>query len=280
MEGSNLGFALEDFVDFEETLTLNYDQAFFDLIQGVYNSEKEAYEKYCKYAHSTGFSVRKDHHHFWLNSRKIKSKDFVCSKAGFKKVTESGTKIKYRRSCTKTGCLAMVRFYVSQDGIWGVNKAIETYNHELARPDDQYLLRSSRSISDDNAAILKSMSEAGIRIVDAFIYLSDEVGGVGNLDFIKRDAYNYIQKERKAKIETEDTNSLIKLFKEWVIDDNMFAWDVETDKDGYLLNFFWVDGLGRIDYDYFGDVIIFDTSYCLNKYNLACAPIVGVNNHW
>ncbi|XP_020689581.1 protein FAR1-RELATED SEQUENCE 5-like [Dendrobium catenatum] len=180
---------------------------------GVYNCEKEAYEKYCQYAHSTGFSVRKEHHHFWPNTRLIKSKDFVCSKAGFKKENESGTKLKYRRSSTRTGCPAMIRFSVSKDGLWSVYKSVESHNHELARPDDQYLLRSARSISVDNAAVLKSMTEAGIRTVDAFMYLSDEVGGVANLGFTKRDAYNHIQKERRAKFESGDTNSLIKLFK-------------------------------------------------------------------
>ncbi|XP_028549370.1 protein FAR1-RELATED SEQUENCE 5-like [Dendrobium catenatum] len=174
----------------------------------------------------------------------------------------------------------MVRFSVSQDGLCSVNKSVESHNHELARPDDQYLFRSARSISDDNAAVLKSMIEAGIRTVDVFTYLSNEVGGVANLGFTKRDGYNHIQKERRVMFESGDTNSLIKLFKERAIDDHMFAWDVETDKDGCLLNFFLVDDLGRIDYDCFGDVIIFDTSYRLNKYELACAPIVGVNNHW
>ncbi|PKU67575.1 Protein FAR1-RELATED SEQUENCE 3 [Dendrobium catenatum] len=60
----------------------------------------------------------------------------------------------------------------------------------------------------------------------------------------------------------------------------MFAWDVQYDEDDRLMNFFLADGVGRIDYDCFGDVIIFYTSYRLNKYNLACAPFVGVNNHW
>ncbi|PKU83580.1 Protein FAR1-RELATED SEQUENCE 5 [Dendrobium catenatum] len=134
----------------------------------------------------------------------------------------------------------MVRFSVSQDGIWAMNKAIESHNHKLIRPDEKHLLRPSRSISDENASVLKSMSEVWIRTIDAFTYLFDEVGGVGNLWFTKRDAYNYIQKERRAKIETRDTNSLIKLFKEWTIDDNMFVWVVQTDEDDCLLNFFWL----------------------------------------
>ncbi|PKU75435.1 Protein FAR1-RELATED SEQUENCE 5 [Dendrobium catenatum] len=173
----------------------------------------------------------------------------------------------------------MVRFFVSQDGIWMVSKSIESHNHKLAKPDDQHLLRSSRSISHENAYVLKSISKADIRTIDAFTCLSEEVGGVGNLGFTKRDAYNYIQKERRAKIDSGDINSLIKLFKEHAIDDHMFAWDVQMDEEGCLLNFFW-DNLARIDYDCFGDVIIFYTSYRLNKYNLACAPIVRVNNHW
>ncbi|XP_021721468.1 protein FAR1-RELATED SEQUENCE 5-like [Chenopodium quinoa] len=34
------------------------------------------------------------------------------------------------------------------------------------------------------------------------------------------------------------------------------------------------------DFNIYGDVIIFDTTYRTNKYNLICAPIVGINNHW
>ncbi|PKU60697.1 Protein FAR1-RELATED SEQUENCE 9 [Dendrobium catenatum] len=60
----------------------------------------------------------------------------------------------------------------------------------------------------------------------------------------------------------------------------MFAWDVQYDDQDRLLNFFWVDGRSRIDYECFGDVLIFYTSYRLNKYNFVCAPFVGVNNHW
>ncbi|PKU84691.1 Protein FAR1-RELATED SEQUENCE 5 [Dendrobium catenatum] len=225
---------------------------------------------YCKYAHNAGFSVRKEHHSFWPNSRKIRSKDYVCSKAGFKKSSDLNLQRKYRKSDTRTGCPAMIRFIVDEDGNWKVQKFIESHNHDLARPEDCHLLRSCRYMSDEKASILKTLTEAGIRTVDAFSYLADEVG----------DAYNYIQKEKRAKNEFGDTNSLIQLFKERQADDPMFAWDVQFDELDKLLNFFWVDGMGRIDFDCFGDVVIFDTSYRLNKYNLVCAPFVGVNNHW
>ncbi|KAL0925546.1 hypothetical protein M5K25_003892 [Dendrobium thyrsiflorum] len=80
------------------------------LSRGVYRSEKEAYEMYCEYAHNAGFSVRKEHHSYWPNSRIIKSKDFVCSKAGQKKGIDLNSQTKYRKSNTRTGCPAMIRF--------------------------------------------------------------------------------------------------------------------------------------------------------------------------
>ncbi|PKU71105.1 Protein FAR1-RELATED SEQUENCE 3 [Dendrobium catenatum] len=59
----------------------------------------------------------------------------------------------------------------------------------------------------------------------------------------------------------------------------MFSWDVQYDEHDRLLNFFWVNGRSRIDYECFEDVLIFYTSYMLNKYNFVCAPFVGVNHH-
>lgn len=76
------------------------------------------------------------------------------------------------------------------------------------------MLRSCRYISNEKASVLKFMIDAGIRIVDVFTYLSEEVGGVENMGFYERDASNYIKKERRSKIGNGDTNSLIDLFKE------------------------------------------------------------------
>ncbi|PKU68038.1 Protein FAR1-RELATED SEQUENCE 5 [Dendrobium catenatum] len=108
----------------------------------------------------------------------------------------------------------MIRFLVDLDGVWMVQKCIESHNHELARCEDQHLLRTYRNISDEKLYVLKSMTEAGIRTVDAFTYLTDDVRCTENIGFSKRDAYNYIQKEKRAKIENGNINFLIELFKD------------------------------------------------------------------
>ncbi|KAI0515936.1 hypothetical protein KFK09_008607 [Dendrobium nobile] len=222
-------------------------------ISAVYKDETEAYECFCTYAHDNGFSVRKDHHSFWPNSRKIKSKDFVCSKAGFKKSDyhTSGKRKRFTRPVVRTGYPAMVRFVTDEDGYWHVKRFIESHNHELVTPADRHLLRSCRNIIEEKASILKSMTDAGIRTGDAYAYLAEEVGGCENVGFSKRDAYNFIQKEKRARIEIGDTNSLIQLFKDRQVEDHMFAWDeefikavgemsidfVSTDSSRFLVNY-------------------------------------------
>ncbi|KAI0512440.1 hypothetical protein KFK09_013079 [Dendrobium nobile] len=192
-------------------------------ISDVYVKEKEAYETYHNYGYNIGFSVRKDHPNYWPNSKSLKSKDFVCSKDGFKKLPDLNIQRKYRRSDTRTGCPSMIRFTVDKVGYWKVKKFIENHNHDLPRPEDRHLLRSCRNMSDEKAFVLNAMTDAGIRTIDAFSFLADEVGGVENIGFTRRDAYNFIQKIKRAKIELGDTNTLIELFKEHQLNDNIFS---------------------------------------------------------
>ncbi|KAI0526901.1 hypothetical protein KFK09_002494 [Dendrobium nobile] len=231
-------------VRLNEKFSLSVKFAFY---QDVYVNEKDAYEAYRNYGQNLGFSVHKDHHSYWPNSRNLKSKDFVYSKADFKKLSDLNIQRKYRKSDTRTGCPAMIRFTVDEAGYWKVKKFIENHNHDLPRPDDRHLLRSCRNMCDEKAFVLKAMIDAGIRTIDAFSFLADEVGGVENIEFTRRDAYNFIQKIKRAKIELGDTNTLIELFKERQLNDNMFSWDVQKDEFDILLNFFWVDGIGKIE---------------------------------
>ncbi|XP_020686613.1 protein FAR1-RELATED SEQUENCE 6-like [Dendrobium catenatum] len=99
-------------------------------LSDVYVNEKEAYEAYCNYGKNLGFSVRKDHHSYWSNSINLKSNNFICSKADFKKLPDLNIQRKYRKSDTRTGCPSMIRFTVDEAGYWKVKKFIENHNHE------------------------------------------------------------------------------------------------------------------------------------------------------
>ncbi|KAK3423692.1 hypothetical protein EUGRSUZ_F00557 [Eucalyptus grandis] len=90
--------------------------------------------------------------------------------------------------------------------------------------------------------VLVDMAKAGIGGTTAYKYLANEAGGSQNLGFILRNCQNFLQY-------------------------------------GRLINLFWRDSLSKFDYDCFGDVMVFDTTYRTNRYSLICAPFVGVNHH-
>jgi hypothetical protein len=59
-----------------------------------------------------------------------------------------------------------------------------------------------------------------------------------------------------------------------------FFYAIDLDDEDRIKNVFWVDAKGREDYQVFGDVISFDTTYITNKYKMPFAPFIGVNNHF
>ena len=51
------------------------------------------------------------------------------------------------------------------------------------------------------------------------------------------------------------------------------------DEESRLKNVFWADPRSRATYKDFRDVVTFDTTYLINKYDMSFAPFVGVNHH-
>lgn len=127
---------------------------------------------------------------------------------------------------------------------------------------------------------MSSMVEAGVRPTKSYSYLAKEVGGAENVGFTKKDCLNYLHRKKEELIEGGDAQSLINHFKHKQAEDPNFFYSVQVDQCTRMTNFFWRDGRSKLDYDCFGDVLCFDTTFWTNKYNLICAPFVGVNHHW
>ncbi|KAK8696244.1 hypothetical protein V6N13_001380 [Hibiscus sabdariffa] len=106
----------------------------------------------------------------------------------------------------------MIRFTV-QDNQWTVNHFISEHNHELATPSKRHLLRSARSIPTAKANAIDSMVSAGIRPTNVYTYMSNEVRGVENVGFTRRDCYNYVNKHKMMMTEAGDGQSLLNHFK-------------------------------------------------------------------
>ncbi|XP_024165441.1 protein FAR1-RELATED SEQUENCE 5-like [Rosa chinensis] len=249
-----------------------------DLYGVIVNSEEEAYNLYCEYGARMGFSVR------IMQRRKtnnvVKQVNYCCSKEGFKLDSDPSEVKKADRLDIRTGCTAKIRFGLQDNNLWKATLFVPEHNHKLAELEERQFLRSNRKVSNAHQGVIRSMKTAGMSTINTYSYLAEEVGGSQNVGFTKTDCYNFVSRDRMIMLEAGDAQSLINLFKRKQIEDPMFFYTVQVDQENRMTNFFWRDGKSKIDFECFGDVVVFDTTYRTNKYNMICAPFVGVNHHW
>lgn len=253
--GDEMGMrAYGDEAETEEAATVHGSkEGTEELLRKVVYSEEAAYKLYCDYGHRMGFSIRKGKQSYFTGTKRIRTKDYFCSKEGLKE-GERLTDANFNDPHTRTNCKAMVRFRVNNHGEWKVIRLVSDHNHNLARPEERHLLRSARSLI---------------------------AGRSSSVETSKQDSLScYISMARTLAIGNADLQNLVRHLKSRANEDGMFYWDVQIDRGGRMTNFFWRDGRSRIDFDCFGDVVVFDATYRLNKHNLICAPFVGVNHHW
>jgi hypothetical protein len=54
---------------------------------------------------------------------------------------------------------------------------------------------------------------------------------------------------------------------------------MEVDSVAAVRSIFWTDARSRLDHKLYGDIISFDTTYSMNRYNMPFAPIIRINGH-
>ncbi|KAG8391514.1 hypothetical protein BUALT_Bualt01G0195600 [Buddleja alternifolia] len=247
----------------------------------LFSCPNEAYKLYVKYAISKGFSVRKGKNYTFWRFSEIRAKAFLCNKQGESKgkCDKENENKQYHNLVTIEKCEAMLYIAREKDVPWKVIKFIKEHTHELAAHDEIHLLKSARKISESKAGTLESMVNAGIKAIHAFNYMEKECGGPEKVGFLKKDVYNLINQIRNSRIAGGDCQQVFNHFQSRVTENSGFYWDADFDQTGRMYNFFWRDNRCSIDYEYFGDIVIFDTTYLTNRYQLICAPFIGINHH-
>lgn len=226
-------------------------------------SEEEAYSLYNKYAAHMGFCIRRSKCHY--NARGLlRQRYYVCSKQGVKEEDKGYGGRKLHSLTARTGCKASIRFKVA-DGVWEVIYFTTDHNHELAKPGQRKFLRSTRKLTRTNPVT------QGLK--------PRVTGRADNVGFPVPDRHNLVDTPCYSMMEPTDAQSLTNYFKHKQLEDTMFFYTLLVSTNNHVGGFFWRDGRSRIDYDCFGDVVLFDTSFRTHRYNLICAPFVGVNHH-
>ncbi|XP_021723697.1 protein FAR1-RELATED SEQUENCE 5-like [Chenopodium quinoa] len=125
------------------------------------------------------------------------------------------------------------------------------------------------------------MAESGLRPAESYRLMAYEAGGENVLAHTMKDHFNYITRKKMMEIEGGDAQTVIDILNQRQSEEPDFFFRFKIgEKTNRLTAIFWRDSEMKEDFDIYGDVTIFDTTYRTNKYNLICAPIVGVNSHW
>ncbi|XP_027083570.1 protein FAR1-RELATED SEQUENCE 5-like [Coffea arabica] len=119
----------------------------------------------------------------------------------------------------------------------------------------------------------------GARICQIMKHFVIKAGGYSNVRFCIKDLYNRMDEECRKDIFNGNAEGALGFLATKKNADNMFFYKYHVDTEGRLARLFWADSKSHMDFNIFGDVLVFDTTYKTNKY---CKPLVvlaGVNNH-
>ncbi|PIA62992.1 hypothetical protein AQUCO_00200779v1 [Aquilegia coerulea] len=250
-----------------------------------FSSEEDAKNFYNAYAKQTGFSIRVNSYYRSKKDNSIISREFCCSKEGFRRGkrarkldSSDESKIRRARAITREGCKALMTVRRKDCGKWYVAKLEKNHNHELVAPAMRHFLRSHRTEFDPDKSAINTFSSPGMISNSTVNHVSEEYGGINTIGFSMQDQCNYIGKGRLS-IFGLDAQSLLGFFKIMQANDPAFFYAIQVDEEDRLSSVFWVDTRSRIAYNYFSDVVTFETTYQVNQYKIPFAPFTGVNHH-
>ncbi|WVZ10998.1 hypothetical protein V8G54_015528 [Vigna mungo] len=239
-----------------------------------FDTMEQAKKFYSDYGKRCGFGVRT------RTSKKDKNNDvyylrLVCSREG-KYVSNVRPEVKTLPSQTNE-CPAGITI-ARKDDKWVVRTVVVEHSHELC-PQNSNLIRSNRKLNMHAKHTLEINDDVGVRINKSFLSMVGEAGGYENMQFMERDARNFIGQHRRSVCKEGDGQTLLRHFSKMRDLNNDFFYDLEMDEGNRITSVFWADAKSRAACEEFSDVMSFDTTYLTNKYDMPFAPFVGVNHH-
>ncbi|XP_021716725.1 protein FAR-RED IMPAIRED RESPONSE 1-like [Chenopodium quinoa] len=167
----------------------------------------------------------------------------------------------------KCGCGAMVYSSFTSNGKWELRKVCLSHSH-LFSPSKSMLVTKYR---------LEELKK--VPYLELHRWLASQRNGYENVAFTTKDLNNLAAKEKKLKFKDGDANAMMNYFKMIQKNNKNFYHVHRLDDNGVLQDVLWVDARSRAAYEDFGDVVCFDTTFLMNKYDLPFANVVGVNHH-
>ncbi|XP_057426478.1 protein FAR1-RELATED SEQUENCE 5-like [Lotus japonicus] len=239
-----------------------------------------AYLFYVHYGRANGFCVRKYNVIKSLKTGDILQQDFVCNRNGRREVRGLLVEQRKREPKRETRCGCKAKFRVHVDiisGRWYCTCFTDNHNHELFDDVECGMQAPHRKMNLSDIAQMNSYRDVGIGVPHIFRAIANQCGGVDKMPYSKRSMYNQISRQRRM-LRNDSVTAMQFLAKLDSKDDNFYCEHI-VDQDNRLQHLFWSDGIGRLSYQVYGDVLAFDATYGKNKYLLPIVVFSGVNNH-
>ncbi|XP_016185328.1 protein FAR1-RELATED SEQUENCE 5-like [Arachis ipaensis] len=235
---------------------------------------------YANYAKKVGFVTKIRNTNFDMTRKESKipvNQSIYCTREGYR---ESRVNAATRANrITATRCRA--RMYVvldKENECWVVSRLELRHSHPCSSKKAVHY-HEYRELTMHAKCVITDNDEAGIRPNKTYLALANEVGGSANLGFSEKDVRNYITCNLRCSDDNEDFQGMMNYFVRMKEINPNFFYAIDVDDANKFRSALWVDARCRASYEYYGDVVSFDTTYRRNRHGLPFASFVGVNHH-
>ncbi|KAL6591971.1 hypothetical protein ACP70R_049663 [Stipagrostis hirtigluma subsp. patula] len=269
-------------MDGKKHVTLEEMEEYNGVVNQICKTEDEFFEFYNSYAETKGFSVRKGKVRYRPGTKEVIWRRFLCSCQGHRelKYFERNDQKREPRALTRCGCKARLDIQLSKEsGMWFVKEFEDAHSHHLATPNQVFVMWSHRGLEDSQKAEAVELGLGGLRTCQIMDVMQKIYGGRDEVGFLLQDLYNFFSREKKEKVEGSDADYVLNHMRTRKSEDSEYFFKYSVDKEGHLKNLFWSDSQSQLDYGAFGDVVVFDSTYRVNRYNLPFVPFIGVGHH-
>ncbi|XP_015939167.1 protein FAR1-RELATED SEQUENCE 5-like [Arachis duranensis] len=219
---------------------------------------------YYRYAARTGFvvKIRTTGWETRNDQRVVVNQVLHCNRDGYR--TSRVKAPKRRKMMASTNC--KVRCYLALDkmtGQWKIFRVEVSHSHPL-NPKLSGMFSANCQLSIPSKT---------------YQALANAAGGLANLTFTENDVRNYIGSHLRISGDETGPKELLKHFSRMKELNPNFFFEIDVDENHSIRNVFWADARCRAAWEYFGDVVTFDTTYKINRYDMSFGSFVGVNHH-
>ncbi|XP_020262617.1 protein FAR1-RELATED SEQUENCE 5-like [Asparagus officinalis] len=254
-------------------------------INQSFRSLEDGIEFYREYGRKSGFEIRR-HTEKKHEDDTVLLKHIVCSRAGSNELKmdvdfedfSSISKKRRRTVSSRCGCKAKVVFKF--DGLKGYNvlSFVEEHSHFLVSGSGKQFLKSNRVLGLAHKKLVFDGAKANMGPNKTYNFAKELCGSYSNVGATCTEFKNW-SRDVKLYIGDRDAQMIIEKFTDKKEMCDGFFYDYAVDEEGRLTRIFWADVIGRRNYDVFGDVISFDSTYSTNKYNMKFVPFTGLDNY-